>query len=149
MRPIKPIVAAIGAVIAVLAPVAVRAQSADQAVQCLAEAVYFESRGTGPQSRAAVAHVVLNRAGDDEFPDTPCDVVQDGCQFSYQCDGKPERLTEAEDRAKALATARAVLEGAMPDPTNGALFFHSERIDPGWFATRDRTATLGGHIFYR
>jgi N-acetylmuramoyl-L-alanine amidase len=149
MRPVTPVAAVLGAFIAIATPAAVQAQSADQSLECVAEAVYFEARGTGPQSRAAVAHVVLNRAEDDEFPDTPCDVVQDSCQFSYQCDGKPERLTEEEDRLKAIETAKAVLSGAAPDPTDGALFFHAARIDPGWFATLDQTARIGGHIFYR
>lgn len=149
MRPVTPIAAVLGAFIALSAPAAVQAQSADSALECVAEAVYFEARGTGPKARAAVAHVVLNRTEDEEFPDTPCDVVREACQFSYQCDGKPERLTEEEDRLKAIETAKAVLSGAAPDPTGGALFFHAAHVAPGWFATRDRVAEIGGHVFYR
>jgi len=130
---------------------AAKAQDAPEAdtVACVAEAVYFEARGTSATSQAAVAHVILNRAESAEFPDTPCAVVEDECQFSYQCDGRPERMTHAGDRAEAYRTAEAVLAGKAPDPTHGALFFHAARIEPGWFETRARTGAIGGHIFYR
>ena len=149
MRPIAPIAAVLGAFIAFSAPAQADEKPSDRAVACVAEAVYFEARGTGPKAEAAVAHVILNRAESDEFPDTPCAVVQDKCQFSYQCDGKPERLSEAAARTEAYRTAEAVLAGKTADPTNGALFFHASRIKPGWFATRPRTTELGGHVFYR
>lgn len=123
-------------------------RASNRAVACLAEAVYFEARGTGDQGRAAVAHVVLNRAESPEFPDSVCGVVADGCQFSYRCDGAPERLADPKARANALSTAEQVLTGA-PDITEGALFFHSAGADPGWFNTRPRVGTFGGNVFYR
>ena len=91
---------------------------------CLAEAVYFEARGTGAEGETAVAHVVLNRSNDPKFPDTVCGVVADGCQFSYRCDGRPDALADPKARARAFRVAEAVL-AADDDPTNGALFFHS------------------------
>lgn len=120
-----------------------------EALACLAEAVYFEARGTSPDSRAAVAHVVLNRAGDPQFPDTPCAVVTEGCQFSYRCDGRSDRMTDPTDRAEAYRTAVRALAGVSADPTGGALFFHAARIDAAWHATRDRTTQVGPHVFYR
>ena len=101
------------------------------------------------QGRAAVAYVVLNRAESGEFPETPCAVVAEGCQFSYRCDGRPEALAVRADRDAAFATAKAVLTGAVADPTNGALFFHASRIRPGWFETRARVGKIGNHVFYR
>jgi spore germination cell wall hydrolase CwlJ-like protein len=148
MRPIALIAAALAAAIFLAVPARADDRS-EAAVACVAEAVYFEARGTGAQSQAAVAHVVLNRAESDEFPDTPCAVVNDRCQFSYQCDGKPERLTETKARAEAYRTAEAVLAGKTQDPTDGALFFHAGRASQGWFKTRPRTAAIGGHVFYR
>jgi spore germination cell wall hydrolase CwlJ-like protein len=93
--------------------------------------------------------VVLNRAESGKFPETPCAVVAEGCQFSYRCDGRPEALAVRADRDAAFATAKAVLTGAVADPTNGALFFHASRIRPGWFETRARVGTIGNHVFYR
>ena len=51
-------------------------------------------------------------------------------------------------RTRAYRVAGLVLSGA-PDPTNGALFFHSARAKPGWFAQRKRVGTIGGNVFYR
>ena len=117
-------------------------------VACLAEAVYFEARGTGTQGEAAVAHVIVNRTNAREFPSTVCGVVADGCQFSYRCDGHSDALADARARARAYKVAEAVL-AADDDPTNGALFFHSAKAKPGWFAKRPRVAKIGGNVFYR
>jgi spore germination cell wall hydrolase CwlJ-like protein len=121
---------------------------AEADVACLAEAIYFEARGTGPKGEAAVAHVVVNRAKSPKFPRTVCGVVGDGCQFSYRCDGRSDVLAEASSRARAFRIAESVLSGA-PDITQGALFFHSARAAPGWFSSRPRVGKIGGNVFYR
>ncbi len=128
------------------APVASRANTAD--VACLAEAVYFEARGTGMTGKSAVAHVVVNRAQSAKFPGSVCGVVADGCQFSYRCDGRPDVLADSRARAHAFKVAETVLAGA-PDITRGALFFHAASMAPGWFDTRPRVGTFGGNVFYR
>ena len=134
----------------------VAAAAADQppylpgARACLAEAVYFETQGRSLMAGQAVAHVVLNRREHDEFPQSVCAVVGDGCQFSYQCDGKPERMADPEERDRAFRAAETVLEGQVTDPTDGALYFRAEdaaAVD--WFETLDRTVEIGGNIFYR
>ena len=117
-------------------------------VACLAEAVYFEARGTGAEGEAAVAHVIVNRTKAREFPRTVCGVVADGCQFSYRCDGRSDALADGRARARAYRVAEAVL-AADADPTSGALFFHSASAKPGWFAKRPRVAKIGGNVFYR
>ena len=122
--------------------------SAKKDVACLAEAIYFEARGTGTEGEAAVAHVIVNRMNASEFPSTVCGVVTQGCQFSYRCDGRSDALADAKARARAYRVAEAVL-AADHDPTNGALFFHSARAEPGWFARRERVARIGGNVFYR
>jgi spore germination cell wall hydrolase CwlJ-like protein len=118
------------------------------ALACLAEAIYFEARGTGPKGEAAVAHVVVNRAKSPKFPRTVCGVVGEGCQFSYRCDGNAEVLADPRSRAHAYKVAENVLAGA-PDITQGALFFHSARAAPGWFNSRPRIGQIGGNVFYR
>lgn len=116
---------------------------------CLAEAIYFETKGTSPKAAQAVAHVVLNRREHEEFPQSVCAVVDDGCQFSYQCDGKPERMADAVEHRRALRAAETVLDEQSTDPTEGALYFHAESAPAGWFETLDRTVEIGGNIFYR
>jgi N-acetylmuramoyl-L-alanine amidase len=117
-------------------------------VACLAEAVYFEARGTGERGESAVAHVVVNRARSPKFPNSVCGVVADGCQFSYRCDSHSETLADPRARAHAFRVAEVVLTGA-PDITQGALFFHSARVSPAWFQTRPRIGQFGGNVFYR
>ena len=127
-------------------PEATRAGGTELA--CLAEAVYFEARGTGVTGESAVAHVVVNRARSPKFPGSVCGVVADGCQFSYRCDGRPDVLADAAARSHAFRVAQSVLAGA-PDMTRGALFFHAASVAPGWFDTRPRIGTFGGNVFYR
>ena len=139
------------ALAAALAPAAHAGPAAPkpEAVACLAEAVYFESRGKGDSAALAVANVVLNRREHQEFPGTVCGVIADGCEFSYRCDGRSDALRDPKERARALRAAETVLAGEAPDPTHGALFFHSAAVKPGWFASRTRTAEIGGNVFYR
>lgn len=120
-------------------------QSGDLA--CLAEAVYFEARGTGVDGESAVAHVIVNRAKADSFPNSICGVVHDGCQFSYRCDGRSDALAEPSARAHAYKVAQAVLEGA-PDITRGALYFHSAKASSGMKRHR-KVGVIGGNVFYR
>lgn len=120
-----------------------------QDVSCLAEAIYFEARGTGEVGTEAVAHVVVNRAKSPKFPNSVCGVIADRCQFSYRCDGHPEVYAEPRERAQAMQTAEKVLSGA-PDITKGALFFHAAWAPPGsWFNSRPRVGKFGGNVFYR
>ena len=149
MRPALALVAGLAAFFAVAAPAAAEDAPSDRDLACLAEAVYYEARGEPIQGRAAVAYVVLNRAESGKFPKTPCAVVAEGCQFSYRCDGRPEALAVRADRDAAFVTAKAVLAGAVADPTNGALFFRASRIRPGWFESRIRVGEIGNHAFYR
>jgi N-acetylmuramoyl-L-alanine amidase len=142
-----PLIAA--AILAAGAALPAAADTRSQDAACLAEAIYYEARGTGPEGRAAVAHVVLNRAEHDDFPDTPCAVVADGCQFSYRCDGRPIRLADAAERARAWETATRVLDGVTPDPTAGALFFHAAGISSRFHQSRPRIGQIGGNVFYR
>lgn len=131
-----------------VAPAPEVSRTSSEAVACLAEAIYFEARGTGDVGREAVAHVVVNRAESSKFPDSVCDVVADGCQFAYRCDGNADSLANSRARANAIETAETVLTGA-PDITEGALFFHSAGSSPGWFKTRPRIGKFGGNVFYR
>jgi N-acetylmuramoyl-L-alanine amidase len=148
VRSILAVAAVLAATFATAASAAEDAPS-ERALACVAEAVYYEARGEPIQGRAAVAYVVLNRAESGKFPETPCAVVAEGCQFSYRCDGRPESLAVRADRDAAFATAEAVLTGAVADPTDGALFFHASRIRPGWFESRTRVGEIGNHVFYR
>lgn len=122
--------------------------------ECLREAIYFEARASDPLGQHAVADVIKNRAEDARFPNTICDVIAEGqekgrCQFSYRCDARPEEFHDQIKFANATRIAEEALAFPQQDITGGALYFHGERMAPGWFSRLVRTAVLGGHIFYR
>jgi spore germination cell wall hydrolase CwlJ-like protein len=125
----------------------------DADFNCLVEAIYFEAGSEDPIGQRAVAHVILHRVKSPRFPDTVCGVVHDsnrrGCQFSYWCDGKSDAMSSDERWAKSKQAADDVLSGAYPDVTKGALFYHADFVRPRWRKKMTRTATIGGHIFYR
>ncbi len=123
--------------------------------RCLAKAIYFESRGEPLKGQVAVAEVILNRRDDPRFPESVCDVVGQGahrrnaCQFSFMCDGKPERIRDAEAWRKAGAIAHLLIEGRPRTVTGGATYFHTDYVNPGWARRMTRTTRVGAHLFYR
>jgi hypothetical protein len=128
----------------------------DAAWRCLAEALYFEARGETLAGMVAVGEVVLNRVDSDAYPDSVCGVVRQGtggelhrCQFSYNCDGQPERIAEAGAWDRVARVARVMLDGLPRRLTLGATHYHAEHVSPGWSRRLERTAEIGDHIFYR
>lgn len=121
--------------------------------QCLAQVLYHEARGESLQGQVAVAEVVLNRVDDPAFPNTVCGVVHQGnsrgCQFSWTCDGRPDRIANAEAYGEVAKVARAMLDGVPRALTDGATYFHTPSVRPAWARRFTRTVALGNHIFYR
>jgi N-acetylmuramoyl-L-alanine amidase len=102
----------------------------------------------------AVGWVVLNRRDDPAYPDSICEVVRAGgeeapCQFSYWCDGHPDKPQNEKLWHLTKETATAMLQNPPKDPTGGALYFHSADIPVPWKRHRERTVRIGNHIFYR
>lgn len=125
-------------------------------IACLALNVYFEARSEPLAGMRAVAHVTMNRRADPRYPDTACSVITDGgehrrhrCQFSWFCDGKPDRPTDTESWRTSLAVARGVYWGATPDPTHGALWYHAEYVQPAWRTALSEGPRIGRHTFYQ
>lgn len=123
--------------------------------RCLAEAIYFEARGQSLAGQVAVAEVVLNRVDSPNYPRSICGVTRQGaerlnaCQFSYQCDGKPELVNDRGAWALAGKIAHLMLEGRPRMLTSAATHFHATRVSPGWSRRLERTARIGDHVFYR
>lgn len=124
--------------------------------ECLAEALYFEARGETIQGQFAVAEVIMNRVKSGRFPDDICSVINQGtgkkyqCQFTYTCDGIPERIREPQAWDRVGKVARAILDGRAPmNLTNGATHYHTTAVRPRWSRTYTQTASYGVHVFYR
>ncbi|MEM6578261.1 MAG: cell wall hydrolase [Pseudomonadota bacterium] len=122
---------------------------------CLAEAIYFEARGESVKGQFAVAEVILNRVDSAEFPDTICKVVNEGtgrkyaCQFTYTCDGIPEKINEPRAFDRVSKVAHLMAEGVERTLTDGATHYHTKSVNPNWSRVFSRTATIGYHHFYR
>jgi spore germination cell wall hydrolase CwlJ-like protein len=117
--------------------------------QCLAQAIYFESRGEPLSGQIAVAEVVLNRVDDRRFPNTVCGVTRQGCQFSYVCDGNSDTMKSALARSRSEKLASLMLAGRPRTLTDGATYFHTRSVRPDWSRRFTRTAAIGHHLFYR
>lgn len=157
-------------------PLPAEPTKAERALRCLAFTAYTEAGNQGTRGMAAVVWVIMNRiAVDNDFGDTPCDVLADPGQF------------EPLQRPRFRAFAKAVRGGAMPqfpaplsaqdeilqrtarlvvwqmldgyfadDPTDGAQYFLAPaamralgRGMPAWTNRFRRSASIGDHDFYR
>lgn len=128
---------------------------AASALDCLALNIYWEARSEPLAGQIAVAEVTLSRVADPAFPDTVCGVVRQGeerglnlCQFSWHCDGLDDRPRNSEAWQHALRLALLALGRRLPDPTDGALWFHSDQVHPDW-PELSPIVKIGSHIFYR
>ena len=123
--------------------------------ECLAEALYFEARGESVKGQFAVAEVILNRVKSSYYPDTVCGVINQGtgkkyqCQFTYTCDGNPERISEPRAFERVGKVARLMLDGAPKVLTGGATHYHTVAVRPSWARKFAKTASIGVHHFYR
>lgn len=134
-----------------LAPV--RQASGDAQWECLKTALYFEARGESLAGQVAVAEVILNRVDNPQYPKSICGVVHQGgaggCQFSYNCDGRADVMSEPAAAERAARVARAMMDGAPRVLTAGATHFHSRAVAPSWARRFAHTAAIGAHLFYR
>ena len=135
-------------------PVSMRVS--EKEFRCLTDAVYFEARGEPYRGQAAVAQVVLNRVHSPIYPNSICAVVyqnqskRNACQFSFACDGIPERVTEPEAWKTAKEVAEKVLRGEiyLTEVAN-ATHYHASYVHPDWVRQMKKMTKIGLHIFYR
>jgi len=121
----------------------------DTQTQCLATAVFFESRSESLEGQLAVARVVINRAESPRFANSLCSVVLQPYQFSFVRRGKlPAPKTKRRAWKTAIAIARIAQNNSWESEAEGALYFHARYVSPSW-RTRPRLASIDKHIFYR
>jgi spore germination cell wall hydrolase CwlJ-like protein len=121
----------------------------DEQGNCLATAVYFESRGEPVEGQLAVADVVMNRASSGRYPSDWCSVVKQKAQFSFVQNGRFPAITDAYSWQMAQAVARtAILNMARELPTD-VLWYHANYVSPSWRNNLELVEKIGAHIFYR
>lgn len=140
-----------------------------QEIHCLATNMYWEARNQSTRGQMAVGHVTMNRVKDDRFPNTVCEVVMQGptrpswkdktkhypvrnrCQFSWYCDGKADKIPEADEDLYQilLAISFKLYYNQFRDFTGGATHYHADYVSPEWRHTKTKTFVEQNHIFYR
>lgn len=131
-------------------------KSRAKAEKCLANAVYFESRGEPVRGQIAVAQVVLNRALSGYYPEDVCGVVYQNahrhlaCQFTFACDGIRDAVNDQEAWDRATRVARAALDGEVwLNEVGKATHYHASWVRPWWVRTMRKLTRIGVHTFYR
>jgi spore germination cell wall hydrolase CwlJ-like protein len=124
--------------------------------KCLADAVYFESRGESKRGQIAVAQVVMNRVFSGFYPNNVCGVVYQNahrrlaCQFTFACDGIRDVVKEQDMWKQATEIARDMLDGKLWLPEVGhSTHYHAYWVHPAWVREMRRTQKIGVHSFYR
>ncbi len=123
---------------------------------CLARAIYFESRSEPEAGQIAVANVILNRVKSSAYPNTICGVVYDGahrlnsCQFSFACDGKQDVPKNAKMWSQSRRIASRAMSGdAYVRVVSTATHYHADYVNPRWSGAMKRLIKIGRHIFYK
>jgi len=124
-------------------------------VHCLALNIYFEARGESEIGQQAVGHVVMNRVQHTSYPDSVCEVVQQGgeqrlyrCQFSWWCDGLSDKPVDQRAWKESFRLALDIYLGFLKDTTDGALWYHATYVTPYWSKKLLQGPKIGQHIFY-
>lgn len=123
---------------------------------CLTSAIYFEARGESYRGQVGVAQVVMNRVNHKAYPSSVCGVVfqnqsrRNACQFSFACDGIPERVTDKKSWAQAKDIAKKVTNGTLYlTEVASATHYHANYVYPRWAPRLKKVTKIGAHIFYR
>ena len=122
----------------------------DEQANCLATAVYFESRGESAEGQLAVARVVINRAASHRYPPDICGVVKQPAQFSFVRHGQfPTIDTASTAWTRAQGIARLAMANVIPSVGNDVLWYHATYVAPSWGHRLSMVEKIGQHIFYR
>ena len=122
----------------------------DEEANCLATAVYFESKGEPLEGQLAVAQVVINRAHSGRFPPTMCGVIKQHKQFSFVRAGAFPYVNQGcAAWRKARAIARIATRNLVAALPADVLWYHADYVAPRWRSALFKVQQIGAHIFYR
>lgn len=123
----------------------------DMECRLLAEVGYFEARNQKTKAAAVgPMFVAMNRKEARGWANTLRGVVYQKWQFSYTHDGSLQKgFKERSAYERMLYLAHKVQSGEVADPTNGALWYHTHQVSPGWSKKLKHVVTLGDHKFYK
>ena len=131
-----------------------------ESLVCMSVALFFEDRQS-EEGMKYISQVILNRVDDPRYPNTVCDVISEDlsggkkhqCQFSFYCDGLPDRpedynnVLDNEAYLKAQRVAKEALQGLYGDLTD-ATHYVKIGVDAHWESVYTLEQTVGQHEFY-
>ena len=110
-------------------------------IRLMANAVHGEARGEPYIGKVAVAAVILNRVENDNFPNSPSEVIFEPGAFTAVADGQIW-LTPDDEAVKAV---RDAINGW--DPTDGALYYYNPaKTTNQWIYSRPVIKRIGQHV---
>lgn len=130
----------------------------------MALTMWGEARSHGEAGMRAVGHVILNRANSGHprrFGRGVVGVSKKRKQFSCWNRGDPnlrkmQHVNKIRDShptsygrfVQAYRIAGEILNGQSKDPTKGAVYYHTDDIDPYWASSVNKVGKHANHIFY-
>ena len=127
-------------IISVFFTLTVFAQNLEEEVDCLSEALYFES-SKFPNTFCGVVHQA-NKTKNGKL-------IKHKCQFSYYCDGKEETFYNGLAYEKVVKIAYLVLEDVSVEFLGEALYYHAVYVNPSWAKHKKYLGRAGLHKFYK
>lgn len=113
--------------------------------KCLAETIYFESRGEGLVGSTAVAYVALNRTAISG--ESICSTVHKRGQFSYYNPRHPRIAHHLNDWTTATYVAVYTQLGLLANPIGNATMYNTTRM-PSWTDDAVFSGKINHHYFY-
>ena len=112
-------------------------------VECLASAMWHESRWESLTGQIAVAHVILNRAKYEHK--SICFIIKAHNQFSFVHRG----VVPHSPKEWLVRAVSAIKAYSLKDESHGATFFIHQRVKPLWSRRKRLVAHIGKHKFYK
>lgn len=128
----------------------------------LAHTLWGEARGESLAGQIAVAWTIRNRVNDGQTKSRWSEGYAGVClkpwQFSCWNKNDPNyaylsgaKAIPFRELAQARIAADQVIDGKVPDPTDGATHYYALAMKKasGWASKAKETLRLGGHVFFK
>ena len=116
---------------------------ANKQINCIADAVYHESRGEPIKCQYKVANVIINRVNHERWNNTACGVVYEKGQFSWV--SRKLKVKNTDSYKIALKIAKDVYTKSVHDTTHKSTYF-TRGVR---FKNTVQVDSCGSHKFYR
>ena len=124
-------------------------------IDTLTRTVWGEARGEPDEGKAAVAHVVMNRARyGGRYGDGIEGVCRKDQQFSCwnKNDVNYEQINKLDTNSQEYQNIRGivkqVVDNEIPDNTNGSTHYHRTDVPHDWANGKQPVKVFGQHSFY-